>query len=156
MIGGTDANNATVATNYWAVPNAANGTISAWQHLDDTDLPAPVAGAAAAVVGGDAFLIGGSGAQGQDLASTDRANLAPGLPYFRLGLFGVTIPALSIKGDIGLQLGYLAAAGAGTGGLIFLILIGWAFSHRPQTFRFLQWITRGHFRAPPPEDEFSS
>ena len=155
MIGGTDANNAAVASNYWTVPNATNGTISAWQHLDDTDLPAPSAGAAAAVVGGDAFLIGGSGVQGEDLTSTNRANLAPALPFFRLGLFGVTIPALSIKGDIGLQLGYLAAAGAGTGGLIFLILIGWAFSHRPQTFRFLQWITRGHLRAPP-EDEFSS
>ena len=152
MIGGTDANNATLASNYWAVPNATNGTISAWQHLDDTDLPGPRAESAAAVVGGEAFLIGGSGAQGEDLASTSRANLAPGLPFFRLGLFGVTVPALSIKGDIGLQLGYIAAGTAGAGGLIFLILIGWAFSHRPQTFRFFQRITRGRFRAPPEDD----
>jgi hypothetical protein len=83
-----------------------------------------------------------------------RADLAPQPAFFRLGLFGVTVPALSIKGEIGQQLGYIVAAGAGTGGLITLILIGWAFSHRPQTFRFFQWISRGRFRAPP-EDEYT-
>jgi len=154
MIGGTDANDAALASNYWTVPNATNGTISAWQRLDATDLPAPRSLAASAVVGSDAFLIGGSGTNGEELDSTVRADLAPGLPFFRLGLFGITIPALSIKGDIGNQLGYIAAGTAGAGGLIFLILIGWAYSHRPQTFRFFQWITRGRFRAPP-EDEYS-
>ena len=66
----------------------------------------------------------------------------------------MTVPALSIKGEIGQQLGYIVAAGAGTGGLITLIIIGWVFSHRPQTFRFFQWISRGRFRAPP-EDEYT-
>ena len=30
-----------------------------------------------------------------------------------LGLFGITVPALSIQGEIGQQLGYIAAAGVG-------------------------------------------
>ena len=64
----------------------------------------------------------------------------------------MTVPALSIKGEIGQQLGYIVAAGAGTGGLILLIVIGWMFSYRRQTFKFFQWITRGRFRAPPEDD----
>jgi hypothetical protein len=152
VIGGEDANGQKVATNYWTVPNAQNGTIASWSHLDATDLPEPRALAASAISGSTVFLMGGTGANNEDLNSVVRANLAPQPAFFRLGLFGVTVPALSIKGEIGQQLGYIVAAGAGTGGLITLILIGWAFSHRPQTFRFFQWISRGRFRAPPEDD----
>jgi len=72
-----------------------------------------------------------------------------------MGFFGLTIPALSIKGEIGQQLGYIVAGSAGAGDLFLLILIGWAYSHRRQTFHFFQWISRGRFRAPP-EDEYST
>jgi len=154
VIGGQDANGKPVTTNYWTVPNATNGLISAWQRLDGDDLPAPRSQAAPAVVGSEAFLIGGSGGSGQDLNDTVRADLAPRLPFFRLGAFGLTVPALSIKGEIGQQLGYIVAGSAGAGGLVLLTLIGWAYSHRPQTFRFFQWVSRGRFRAPP-EDEYT-
>lgn len=152
VMGGQDATGATVATNYWTVPNASNGTITGWTRLDATDLPQPRALAGPAVIGQYVYLIGGSGANKEDLSSTVRADLAPRPAFFKLGLFGLTVPALSIKGEIGQQLGYIIAAGAGTGGLIFLILIGWMFSHRRPTFRFFQWISRGRFRAPPEDD----
>ena len=64
------------------------------------------------------------------------------------------MPALSIKGEIGQQLGYIVAGSAGAGGLILLIIIGWMFSHRRETFRFFQWISRGRFTAPP-DDEYT-
>jgi len=154
VIGGEDANGQKVATNYWTVPNASNGTITGWTSLDATNLSEPRALGAPAISGSTVFIFGGTGANNEDLNSVLRADLAPQPAFFRLGLFGVTVPALSIKGEIGQQLGYIVAAGAGTGGLITLILIGWAFSHRPQTFRFFQWISRGRFRAPP-EDEYT-
>ena len=50
-------------------------------------------------------------------------------PFFQLGLIGATIHALKIEGEVGQQLGYLAAAGAGTVNFIILILIGWAYAH---------------------------
>ena len=154
VIGGTDADGKAVATNYWTVPNASTGLISSWATLDATDLPQPQSQSAAAISGATVFLIGGSGANGDELNTTLRANLAPAPPFFRLGAFGVTVPALSIKGEIGQQLGYIVAAGAGTGGLIALIIIGWMFSHRRQSFHFFQWISRGRFKAPP-DDEYN-
>jgi hypothetical protein len=152
VIGGEDANGQKVATNYWTEPNPTNGLISSWSHLDATDLPEPRSLAASAISGSTVFLMGGTGANNEDLNTVVRADLAPRPAFFRLGLFGLTVPALSIKGEIGQQLGYIVAAGAGTGGLITLIIIGWMFSHRPQTFRFFQWISRGRFRAPPEDD----
>ena len=155
VIGGQDASGAVVATNYWSVPSAIDGTITSWQRLDATDLPAPRAAAAPAIIGSNVLLIGGSDKDAADLTSIVRADLAPRTPYFRLWLFGLTIPALSIKGEIGQQLGYIVAGSAGAGDLFLLILIGWAYSHRRQTFHFFQWISRGRFRAPP-EDEYST
>jgi hypothetical protein len=154
VVGGQDANGKAATTTYWTVPNATNGVISGWQRLDVDDLPTARAQAAPAIIGSDVFLIGGSGPNGEDLNNTFRADLAPRPPFFRLGLFGATVPALSIKGEIGQQLGYIMAAGAGTGGLILLILIGIAFSHRTATFRLFQRVSRGRFRAPP-EDDYS-
>ena len=43
------------------------------------------------------------------MAGATRANLAPQEPFFQLGLVGATVPALKIDGEIGQQLGYLAA-----------------------------------------------
>jgi hypothetical protein len=41
------------------------------------------------------------------------------------------VPALQIPGEIGQQLGYLAAAGAGTLNFVILVAIGWAYNHKP-------------------------
>jgi hypothetical protein len=154
VIGGLGPDGKVTTSNLWTIPDPSTGAISGWQQMDATDLPEGRAQATPVVIGQSAFLIGGDGSSGL-LASTDRADVAPRLPFFRLGLFGVTVPALSIKGQIGQQLGYIAAGSAGAGDLILLIIIGWMFSHRRQSYKFFQWITRGRFRAPP-EDEFTT
>ena len=59
-----------------------------------------------------------------------RANAAPQSPFFQLGLVGATVPGLKIDGEIGQQLGYLNAAGAGTVGFVILLVLGWAFAHK--------------------------
>ena len=82
------------------------------------------------------------------------ADLAPQPAFFRLGLFGVTVPALGIEGEIGQQLGYIVAASAALGNFVILVIIAWMFSHRRESFRFFEWISRGRFRAPR-EDEYS-
>ena len=153
VIGGQDAMARRVATNYWTVPNATNGLISGWTRLDATDLPAPRSLGAVAVSGSDAFLIGGSDANGDDLNTILRANLAPAPPFFRLGLFGVTVPALVDQGPDRPAARLHRRRRCRYGGLVFLIIIGWMFSHRRQSFRFFEWISRGHFKAPP-EDEY--
>ncbi len=128
LVGGSDGA-APRGEVYWAIPSAT-GDIDGWQHLEPMDLPAQgLAGGAALVSGSHAFVIGGT-TEGGLLGSTVRANLAPGKPFFQLGLLGATIPALHIQGEIGQQLGYLNAAGAGTLDFIVLLLIGWAFAHK--------------------------
>jgi hypothetical protein len=152
-IGGRDANGNPAATNFWTVPSSTDSTIGGWQRLDQTDLPAPRSNTAAAAVGSTVFLIGGTDANGQELNTMARADLAPQPPFFRLGLFGVTVPALGIEGEIGQQLGYIIAASAALGNFVILIVVAWMFSHKRQSFRFFEWITRGRFRAPR-EDEY--
>ena len=134
LIGGSDG--ASVQNElYWAVPDA-QGNIAEWRHLDLTDLPEPgLAGGAAVVSGANAYVIGGRTADGVITAAA-RTSLAPKPPFFQLGLFGATVPALKIEGEVGQQLGYLAAAGVGTGNFVLLIIIGWAFAH-PQRAREL-------------------
>ena len=58
----------------------------------------------------------------------------------------MTIPALKIDGEIGQQVGYLAAAGVGTGDFVLLIVIGWAFAHKEQTRAIVARLRgrRGH------------
>ena len=153
MVGGADAQGAPQKTNFWAVPNATTGVISSWSHTDSTDLPDARASASVSSVGSTAFVIGGIGSAGP-ATGTYRAGLSPKPPFFRLGLFGATIPALSIKGEIGQQLGYIDAMSVGMVNFAILILIGWAFSHRPQTMRLMERVSRGRFRAPP-EDDFA-
>ena len=153
VIGGYDANGAPAASDFWTVPSPTNGTIREWLRRDETDLPGARAEAAAALVGQHVFIIGGTtGGNAFDTTSL-RADVAPRLPFFRLGLFGITVPALSIKGEIGQQLGYIIAGSAALGNFVLLTAVGWMYSHRRETFRFFQWISRGRFRAPR-EDEY--
>jgi hypothetical protein len=152
VIGGIDASKAPQATNFWSVPDATLGDIGKWQELTAADLPQPRADAAVAPVGSVAFLIGGNGPSGP-ADTTFRAGLSPKPPFFKLGMFGATIPALSIKGEIGQQLGYINAAGVATTDFVLLVIVGIAFSHRAATLRIIERLSRGRFRAPP-NDEF--
>jgi hypothetical protein len=154
VIGGRTADGAVAATNYWTVPNSTDGTIRGWTRLDVTDLPGPRVGGTAAPIGQFVYVSGGSDGAAP-LDSTLRADLAPQPPFFRLGLFGITVPALSIKGEIGQQLGYIVAGSAALGNLFLLIGVGWMYSHKNETFRFFRFVTRGRFR-PPPEDDYTT
>ena len=60
---------------------------------------------------------------------------------------------LSIKGEIGQQLGYINAFGVGLTNFALLIVVGIAFSHKAATMRFIERLSRGRFRAPR-TDEF--
>jgi hypothetical protein len=151
VLGGVDAAGAVQPSVFWAVPDPALGTIPEWRRLDATELPEPRAEAAAAPVGPNVFVVGGETPDGAATSSV-RAQLAPALPFFRLGLFGATVPGLGIQGQIGQELGYLAAAGVGTGNFIILILVALAFSHRRGTMRVIERVSRGRFRAPRDEE----
>lgn len=121
---------------YWTVPSP-RGDIGTWQHLAQTDLPAAgLEGASAIVSGSTVFIVGGKSADGV-LAGSIRANLAPQPPFFQVGLVGAVVPALTIPGEIGQQLGYLSAAGAGSAGALILILIGWAYAHPTKVRAFV-------------------
>jgi hypothetical protein len=123
---------------YWAVPDANGNLPAGWLHLDATDLPEGRSYAGPVVSGSTAFLLGGT-VNGAATTSSVRASLAPQEPFFRLGIAGVTVPALQIGGEIGQQLGYLAAAGVGTGNFVLLIVVGWAFNNRP---KISGWVER--------------
>ena len=140
LVGGEDASGLQPQM-YWTVPDA-KGDISGWQHLDATDLPTGVAGSSAIVSGSQTFLIGGTTSEQPALAGSARANLAPQPPFFQLGLFGLTVPALKIGGEIGQQLGYMNAAGVATVNFIILLLIGWAFAHKERTKAIVDRIRR--------------
>jgi hypothetical protein len=152
VAGGRDAAGEPTRTLYWAVPRTATGDIPEWRHRDDTDLPEARAGAAPVVVGSFAFVIGGDGPNGATTGAY-RANQAPAPPFFRLGLLGATLPALGIKGEIGQQLGYINAFGLGLTNFTILVLVGVAFSHRRETQRIIERVSRGRYRAPR-EDEY--
>ena len=154
-IGGYDASGTAAASNIWTVPSATDGSITEWLRRTETDLPAPRAEAAAALVGQHVFVIGGTAGGDSFLDSTIRADVAPRLPFFRLGLFGVTVPALSIKGEIGQQLGYIVAGSAALGNFVVLVVIGYMYSHKKDTYRFFRFVTRGRFK-PPPEDDYQT
>jgi hypothetical protein len=93
------------------------------------------------VAGPNVILVAGSTADGPTTSSL-RANIAPLSPFFQVGLAGMTVPGLRIEGEVGQQLGYLNAAGAGTVGFVLLILIGWAYAHQAQTRALIRRITR--------------
>lgn len=116
---------------YWALPDSNGNLPGGWRHLDATDLPGGLVDTAPIVTNATAILLGGR-ADTAPLATSTQASLAPQEPFFRLGLVGVTVPGLKIGGEIGQQLGYLAAAGVGTGNFVLLIAVGYAFNHRQQ------------------------
>ena len=130
LVGGSDGTTAHREL-YWAIPDSAGNLTGGWHHLAETDLPAGLYDAAPVVTSATAILIGGnSGAA--PVATSIRSSLAPQEPFFRLGIAGVTVPGLQIGGAIGVQLGYLAAAGVGTGNFVLLVAVAWAFNHRRQ------------------------
>lgn len=153
VIGGVDGDGAATDTFYWAVPNSTTGDLPAWHQLDQTQLPEARADQGVAAIGTHVYVVGGEGADGAALATVSRANLSPQPPFFQLGILGATIPALSIKGEIGQQLGYLNAMGVGMTNFVILVLIGYAMSHRQGTLRLLERLSRGRIKAPR-EDEF--
>jgi hypothetical protein len=152
VVGGYDANGAAVTTDIFTVPSPTNGSIVAWQDLEPTHLPAPRADATSALVGQHVFVMGGTSDGTSYDPTTVRADTAARLPFFKLGLFGVTVPALSIKGEIGQQLGYIVAASAALGNFVILVIVAWMMSN-DRWPRFFEWISRGRFRAPR-KDEF--
>ena len=139
---------------YWALPDSKGNLPGGWHHLDATDLTAGLTDAAPVVSSATAILLGGTGDAGP-LASSTRSSLAPQEPFFRLGIAGVTVPGLQIGGAIGVQLGYLAAAGVGTGNFVILVIVGWAFNHRTQIgeWRERRKIAKAAKPPKPPEDE---
>ncbi len=150
IIGGVDATGQPQDSNDWTVPNTV-GDIPAWSRTPATDLVEARAGASITNVGSFVFVIGGQSPSGPSV-STMRANISPQPPYFRIGLFGLTIPSLAIQGEIGQQLGYIDAFGVGIVNFIIVILIGLAYSHRQATMRIIERLSRGRFRAPRDEE----
>ena len=100
-----------------------------------------ISGGAAIVTGPNAVIVGGETAEGV-VATSVRANTAPQAPFFQLGLVGATVPGLKIEGEIGQQLGYLNAAGAGTVNFVILLLIGWGFAHKEQARGIIRRVLR--------------
>jgi galactose oxidase-like protein len=125
--GGSDGN-APTADTYWTTPSA-DGVISTWQTLPQTNLGAGLQGASAIVNGPYAFLIGGAIDKGPTNVPA-RAYLAPQTPFFQLGILGATVPGLALGGEVGQQIGYMNAALVGTADFILLILIAIALNHR--------------------------
>lgn len=126
----------------WNIPDA-DGNLSGWTTEPASDLPAALglADAAPVVSGSHAFLIGGT-TDGTPTQGVARSNLAPPQPFFQVGLFYVTVPALGIGGEVGQQLSYLAAAGVATGNFVLLLAIGYAFNHRAQTRELVDRLRR--------------
>jgi hypothetical protein len=152
VMGGLDADGQPQDSVYWVVPDTVTGDLpNGWQRLDQTDLSAPVSAAPLAGMGSTAFLIGGRGPDGPS-DSLQRAGLSPEAPFYQLGLFGATLPGLSIKGEVGQQLGYLNAMGVGMLNFAILVLIGLAFSHQATTKRILSRLSGGRLKLPPEEE----
>lgn len=139
LVGGADADGLRGEL-YWAVPTST-GELPEWKHLPVSDLPFGLKGASPFATGPNAILVGGETANGPTTSSA-RANTAPLTPFFQLGLVGATIPGLKIEGEIGQQLGYLNAAGAGTVNFVILLLIGWGFAHKEQARGLIRRVVR--------------
>jgi hypothetical protein len=132
--GGDDGSGARSET-WWTTPDA-NGVIPQWHHLSQTDLGQGIEGSSAFTASSFAFMVGGQTPSGLT-GGAARAYLAPMEPFFQVGLLGATVPALKLEGEIGQQLGYLNAAGAGTVNFVVLLLVGWAFAHKDKVRSFV-------------------
>jgi hypothetical protein len=152
VVGGVDAAGVPQFSTLWGISDI-DGNVS-WHHLDQSNLLDPRVDASAAIVGATAMLIGGEDADGM-IDGAVRGNLSPAPPYYRLGLVGATLPALSIKGEVGQQLGYINAMTVGMINFIVLIVIGVAFSHPKGTRRAIARLSRGRITVPA-EDEFTA
>jgi hypothetical protein len=139
LVGGADSDGLKTEL-YWSIPTNG-GDIPEWKHLAQSDLPAGLKGASAIVTGPNVVLVGGEASSGP-LQSSVRANTAPQAPFFQVGLVGATVPGLKIDGEIGQQLGYLKAAGAGTLDFVVLLLIGWGFAHKEQARALIARVVR--------------
>jgi Kelch motif protein len=139
VVGGAD-NDGLRTELYWTVPTNG-GLIQEWKHLAASDLRTGLQGGSAFVTGPNAVIVGGESTNGV-VATSLRANTAPQSPFFQLGLVGATVPGLKIDGEIGQQLGYLNAAGAGTVNFIVLLLIGWALAHKEQARAMMSRVLR--------------
>src|SRR5438094_294193 len=124
LVGGRNASGP--VNTVWKSTIDTKGVLHAWQPTTAGTMPGTRAGGRS-----HAFLIGGQSGNGLT-GSTLRTNLAPKPPFFQLGLVGATVPGLKIEGDIGPQLGLLAAAGVGTGNFVILLLIAYLFAHKAQ------------------------
>ena len=82
-----------------------------------------------------------------------RVEISARPPFFQLGIAGATIPGLSIKGEVGQQLGYLNAMGVGMVNFVVLIIIGVAFSRPESSKRVIGRILR---IKPEPEEQYRS
>ena len=138
-VGGAAAEGAGRET-YWAIPSN-DGELPEWKRLEVSDLPYGLTGGTVIITGPNAIIIGGERAEGPARTSL-RANTAPQSPFFQLGLVGATVPGLKIDGEIGQQLGYLNAAGAGTVDFVILLLIGWAMAHKEQARGIVRRVLR--------------
>lgn len=139
LVGGGDGSGPKTEV-YWSIPTN-EGDIPEWLHLSQSDLPAGLTGGSAFVTGPNVVIAGGETAE-RVVDSSFRANTSPQSPFFQLGPFGATVPGLKIDGEIGQQLGYLNAAGAGTVNFIILLLIGWAMAHKPQARAMISRVVR--------------
>ncbi len=152
VIGGVDSTGAPQTSTLWTVPDTGTGDLPAWHQLDQTNLPEGRTNAGIAAIGSYAYVLAGQGPTGP-LDSIARANISPLPPYFQLGILGATIPALSIKGEIGQQLGYINAMTVGMINFVLLILLGYALSHRDASMRLMEKLSRGRIKAPR-DDEY--
>jgi hypothetical protein len=150
VIGGLDADGVPQDSVLWAVPDTSTGSYEGWQRLEQTDLRFATAAAPIAGVGSHAFLFGGVTPDGVSAAS-QRTAISPRPPFFQLGIAGATIPALSIKGEVGQQLGYLNAMGVGMTNFVILIILGIALSRPEASKRVLSKLSRGRLPMPPEE-----
>jgi hypothetical protein len=139
IVGGADSEGLRTEL-FWTTPTN-DGNIPEWKHLGASDLQTGSKGGSAFVTGPNVVIVGGETASGV-VATSVRANTAPQSPFFQLGLVGATVPGLKIDGEIGQQLGYLNAAGAGTVDFILLIIIGWAFAHKERARALMLRVIR--------------
>lgn len=139
LVGGADTGGPKTEL-YWSIPSI-EGDIPEWFHLSQSDVPVGLTGGSPFVTGPNAVIVGGQTAD-RVVDTSLRANTAPQSPFFQLGPFGATVPGLKIDGEIGQQLGYLNAAGAGTVNFVILLLIGWAFAHKAEARALVSRVVR--------------
>ena len=149
VIGGVGDEGVPQESMLWAVPDTTTGDFDGWEQLEQTDLPIGTASAPAAGVGAHAFIFGGETAEGDATDGSLRAAISPRPPFFQLGIAGATIPGLSIKGEVGQQLGYLNAMTVGMINFVILVILGVAFSRPESSKRVIGRI----LRIKPPEEE---